>query len=138
MLGLFLDAVSGSSDPVGVTLQKMQDDWLQQREAAAEFDWRYYMVKYRAMRAGASGLYYAHGRRMGFSLTNLPGGKKYRNANFHDPYLLAIYRAAGEPDELQRPAVLRVRVGSAVAASHCEQGRNPMCPCGLRAARPHR
>jgi hypothetical protein len=103
VFGLFLDAVSGSSDPVGVTLQMMQDEWLQQREAAAEFDWRYYTVKYRAMRAGASGLYYAHGRRMGFSLTNLPGGKKYRNANFYDPYLLAVYRAAGEPDELQAP-----------------------------------
>ena len=56
------------------------------------------------MRAGASGLYYAHGRRMGFSLTNLPGGKKYRNAFYHDPYLLTIYRELGELDEVQRPS----------------------------------
>lgn len=41
---------------------------------------------------------------MGFSLTNLPGGKKYRNAHYHDPYLLTIYRELGEPDDVRRPS----------------------------------
>jgi hypothetical protein len=104
VLGEFLDAVAGSSSPLDATLQQMQADWLHECEAAASYDWRYYAVKYRGMRAGASGLYYAHGRRMGFSLTNLPGGKKYRNAYYHDPYLLTIYREMGEPDEVQRPS----------------------------------
>lgn len=103
VLGTFLDAVAGSSDPLDATLQRMQSDWLDECELAARYEWRYYAVKYRAMRAGASGLYYAHGRRMGFSLTNLPGGKKTRNAYHQDPYLLTIYRELGEPDEVQRP-----------------------------------
>jgi hypothetical protein len=51
----------------------MQVAWLEERESVKSFDWRYYLVKYRTARSGASGLYYAEGRRMGFSLTNLPG-----------------------------------------------------------------
>lgn len=104
VLERFLDAVAGSPSPPAETLQQLQVDWLHEREEATSFDWRYYTVKYRAMRAGASGLYYAHGRRMGFSLTNLPGGKKYRNAYYFDPYLLTIYRELGEPAEIQRPS----------------------------------
>jgi hypothetical protein len=104
VLGMFLDAVAGSSGPLDATLQQMQANWLHGCEKAARYDWRYYAVKYRGMREGASGLYYAHGRRMGFSLTNLPGGKKYRNAYYHDPYLLTIYRELGEPDDVQRPS----------------------------------
>lgn len=100
VLGDFLDLVAASTAPFEKTLQEMQDVWLKGREAVKSFDWRYYFVKYRCMRAGASGLYYAHGRRMGFSLTNLPGGKKYRNANYHDPYLQSIFVAAGEPAEV--------------------------------------
>lgn len=96
----FLDAVAASSDSIRDTLGRLQADWLRDQERAGSFDWRYYLVKYPAMRAGASGLYFAHGRRMGFSLTNLPGGKKYRNANYRDPYLLAIFETAGEPTEV--------------------------------------
>jgi len=106
VLARFLDAVVASPEPPRQAMQRIQADWLAQRELAAEHDWRYYVVKYRAMRAGASGLYYAHGRRMGFSLTNLPGGKRYRNARFHDPYLLTLYRAAGEPAELRVPSFI--------------------------------
>lgn len=98
-----LDAVAASSAPLGETLEQMQHDWLHGQEDAKSFDWRYYLVKYRSMRAGASGIYYAHGRRMGFSLTNLPGGKQYRNANLRDPYLLTIYDALGNPAELRNP-----------------------------------
>lgn len=104
VLATFLDTLVGSPDPLDVTLKRMQDDWLNKCEESGTFDWRYYVVKYPAMRAGASGLYYAHGRRMGFSLTNLPGGKKYRNAHYHDPYLLTIYRELGEPDDVRRPS----------------------------------
>jgi len=99
----FLDALAESSAPIRETLVQMQGQWLRGREASKDFDWRYYLVKYRMMRDGASGLYYAHGRRMGFSLTNLPGGKKYRNANFRDPYLLTIYDGLGSPAELRSP-----------------------------------
>ena len=97
VLAEFLDALAASPAPLRETLERMQAEWLRDREEARSFDWRYYMVKYRSMRSGASGLYYAQGRRMGFSLTNLPGGKRYRNANYRDPYLQSIFEALGEP-----------------------------------------
>lgn len=100
VLGSFLDAVIASSAPLGEALRQMQTDWLRERDDARTLDWRYYLVKYPAARAGASGLYYAHGRRMGFSLTNLPGGRKYRNANYRDPYLLSIFEVANKPAEV--------------------------------------
>lgn len=103
VLSEFLDAIAASPLPLEETLARMKDEWLQDQEAEGRFDWRYYLVKYRTMREGASGLYFAHGRRMGFSLTNLPGGKKYRNANFRDPYLLTIYDALGRPADLRDP-----------------------------------
>ncbi|KRC48804.1 MULTISPECIES: DUF262 domain-containing protein [unclassified Nocardioides] len=104
VLADLLDAVASSDTPLPVTLEQLQATWLQAREESSSFDWRYYVVKYRHMREGASGLYYAHGRTMGFSLTNLPGGKKYRNAYFHDPYLLTIYHELGAPDTVVRPS----------------------------------
>lgn len=100
VLGEFLATVAASSSLLGDTLKTMQAAWLQERENAGSFDWRYYLVKYRSAREGASGIYFAHGRRMGFSLTNLPGGRKYRNAYYHDPYLRSIFEAAGEPAEV--------------------------------------
>lgn len=103
VLANFLDALAESPAPTGETLVEMQSQWLRDRETDKSFDWRYYLVKYKKMRDGASGLYYAHGRQMGFSLTNLPGGKKYRNANYRDPYLLTIYDRLGSPAEVQLP-----------------------------------
>lgn len=103
VLAELLDALDASPSPIDATLGQMQADWLRDREAAGSFDWRYYLIRYRQMRDGASGLYFAHGRRMGFSLTNLPGGKKYRNANFRDPYLFTIYDVLGRPAELRDP-----------------------------------
>lgn len=103
VLGDFLNAVAGSRSSLRATLEQIQTDWLKECEEAASYDWRYYVVKYREMRRGASGIYYAHGRRMGFSLTNLPGGRKYRNANYYDPYLLTIDREMGELGGVQRP-----------------------------------
>jgi hypothetical protein len=103
VLGELLDAVAVSGAPLGETLQKLEIDWVKACEYDESFDWRYYLVKYRSTRAGASGLYYAEGRRMGFSLTNLPGGKKYRNANYRDPYLFAIFEMLGQPLEIAQP-----------------------------------
>ena len=100
VLNDLLERISDSHTPLDETLRTIQQDWLLAREGERSFDWRYYLVKYPSMRAGASGLYYAQGRRMGFSLTNLPGGKKYRNAKYYDPYLQAMFTSAGEPDDV--------------------------------------
>ena len=94
----FLDALASSENPLDETLRRIQEAWLNKQEEEKNFDWRYYLVKYPSARKGASGIYYAEGRRMGFSLTNLPGGKSNRNANYHDPYLQSILEVAGKPD----------------------------------------
>ena len=40
---------------------------------------------------------------MGFSLTNLPGGKKNRGAYYFDPYLQSIFDVLEEPEEVNLP-----------------------------------
>jgi hypothetical protein len=68
-----------------------------------EFDWRYYMVKYPDMRSGGSGIYFAEGGRLGYSLCNLRGGVTQMNSLYRDPYLLSIWRQLGEPAEVENP-----------------------------------
>lgn len=99
----FLDRIHASSDSLPETLRRLKDEWLAAREAQRRFDWRYYIVKYDSMREGASGLYYSEGGEMGYSLCNLRGGKEQMNSRYRDPYLLSIYRALGEPEEIDDP-----------------------------------
>lgn len=92
-----LDAVAASNTPLSETLQRIQMEWVTKQEQAKHLDWRYYLVKYRSARKGESGIYFAEGKRMGFSLTNLPGGKSSRNAYYYDPYLQSLFEKAGKP-----------------------------------------
>ncbi|WP_188043945.1 DUF262 domain-containing protein [Changpingibacter yushuensis] len=100
-----LDAVAASSEPLEKTLSDLSTAWLSKQETNNTFDWRYYFVKYPAMRLGTSGLYYAEKRQMGFGLTNLPRGKSQRNAYHFDPYLSSIHYAAGEPEGVESLAL---------------------------------
>jgi hypothetical protein len=81
----------------------MQEEWLAEREAVHQFDWRYYFVKYRTMREGASGIYFAEGGQLGYSLCNLKGGRTQVNSWYRDPYLLTIWRQLGEPTAIEDP-----------------------------------
>lgn len=103
VLGEFLDTVGEDESSLSQSLQTMQHEWLAEREAAQRFDWRYYMVKYRAMREGASGIYFAEGGQLGYSLCNLKGGRTQVNSWYRDPYLLTIWRQLGEPDAIEDP-----------------------------------
>ena len=68
------------------------DRWLSEREAARVFDWRYYFVRYDAMREGASGRYVGSDGRLGYSVCML--NKLQMNSYYRDPYLHAIRRAS--------------------------------------------
>ncbi len=99
----FLDIIADSSTPLAEILQRTQEVWVADRESRRHFDWRYYMVKYPSMREGASGLYFTENGVLGYSLCNLRGGKEQMNSLYRDPYLLSVYRALGEPEEIVNP-----------------------------------
>ena len=103
VLADFLDMIADSDRPLAATMEQMRAEWLTDREAAREFDWRYYMVKYPSMREGGSGIYFTEGGTLGYSLCNLRGGKEQMNSLYRDPYLLTIWRELGEPVGVQDP-----------------------------------
>lgn len=100
-LAKLLDAIDGND--LTSTLVAVQSEWLAQREAELFLDWRYYMVKYTAMREGGSGTYYSQGGALGYSLCMLRGGTSTLNSKYRDPYLLAIWRNLGNPLDVDDP-----------------------------------
>lgn len=94
-LAALLDRVATEEGGMAQRLDAVTRVWLAQREAAAEFDWRYYMVKYPAMREGASGIYVGLNKSLGYSLCMLD--KTQMNSNYRDPYLSAIMQRSGAP-----------------------------------------
>lgn len=103
VLSHLLDKVSTADSSLAQTLTTMQQQWLAEREATRQFDWRYYFVRYRSMREGASGIYFSEGGRLGYSLCNLKGGVTQVNSWYRDPYLLTIWQELGEPDGIDDP-----------------------------------
>jgi len=101
VLGTFLDTLPASSDPVGVHLKTIVDKFVAEREAEAEFDWRYYLVRYPCMREGDSGIYYGANHALGYELTMLL--KSVQRSWYRDPYLYAIWRESGSPEEVTDP-----------------------------------
>lgn len=90
VLGELFDAVSDSDGDSAATLFEIREQWLTRQDT---FDWRYYLVKYDAMREGKSGIYFAEGGIMGFRLCML--NKTQLNSWYRDPYLLAVWRETG-------------------------------------------
>jgi len=80
-------------------LQTIQQDFLQQCEMSKKMDWRYYLVKYPAMREGSSGRYAVSSN--GYSICML--NKWAMNSNYRDPYLLAVWRTSNLGDVLVDP-----------------------------------
>ena len=93
-----LDFVASASAPLDVTLQTITQGYLARCETEGRFDWRYYMVKYPAMREEGASIYYAEPmegveqRSMSYSLCMLRGGHTSLKGYYRDPYLLAIWR----------------------------------------------
>ena len=85
------DAIPG--ELAAARLQAIADAWLSEQEQAGWLDWRYYLVKYPAMRSGASGIYAAATDSMGFDLCML--NMSQLNSYYRDPYLHAVVAESG-------------------------------------------
>ena len=86
----FVDAVRSSPFPLAAdALKDIQAHWLRDQEAARLYDWRYYLAKYPSS-DGGSGIYYAEGGVLGYSLCMIRGGKIGIWSYYRDPYLSAI------------------------------------------------
>lgn len=85
-----LDQVAAANNNLAC-LQAIQQNFLQQCATKKEMDWRYYFVKYAAMREGASGRYAISLSGYDVCMLNNPSMRGY----YRDPYLLAIVRGSG-------------------------------------------
>lgn len=124
-----LDRLSALSGSVSDRLAAVSDEWLRMTEATGEFDWRYHLVRYSAMRDGQSGVYVSEDPFMGYSLCMLWGERL--NGYYRDPYLLAISQAARAPDDRLRNTWFR---GYAHEARWMELAHSG---CAMRCERAH-
>ena len=69
-------------------MQTIVDRYLAEQEKNRQFDWRYYFVKYPAMREGSSGLYVSSSGAMGFDLCMMYQTRL--SSYYRDPYLFAV------------------------------------------------
>jgi hypothetical protein len=93
-LGRLLDHVHARDGVVlPDALREFVNTFLSQCEGEGQFDWRYYFVKYSAMREGASGRYVGIDGRLGYSVCML--NKQQMNSYYRDPYLHAVRQESG-------------------------------------------
>lgn len=97
VLGAFLDEVAKDAGDLRACLERIQSDWLAEQSA---YDWRYYFVKYPAMREGHSGIYFSATDQLGFDVCMLD--KKRLSSNYRDPYLHAMWRLSGVGDGVEK------------------------------------
>ncbi|MCY0854018.1 DUF262 domain-containing protein [Cupriavidus sp. D39] len=98
-LGRLLDHVDARGDvPLPDTLRGFMEDYLLQCEQVQRHDWRYYFVKYDAMREGASGRYVGIDGRLEYSICMLD--KQQMNSYYRDPYLHAVRVQSGQQEHV--------------------------------------
>ena len=102
-----LDALSTAPDATEAAMETIVGAYLDQCAELAQFDWRYYMVKYPGMRERGSSAYYAEPAdgvetlAMGYSLCKLDAGKRMLSSNYRDPYLMAIWHELEDSDAVE-------------------------------------
>jgi hypothetical protein len=98
-LAAFLDRVDADSAQLADAMTAITADYLTRCEAEQRFDWRYYMVKYPAMRDKGSSTYFdSKHLAMGYSLCVLRAGGRALNGYYRDPFLFAIARELEQGD----------------------------------------
>lgn len=93
-LGTLLDELPASASSMADVLEAIRSEWIASHAGQAGLDWRYYMVKYPAMRSGASGVF--RGRpegELGYTIWSLD--KENMLGSFRDPYLRAMTERSG-------------------------------------------
>jgi hypothetical protein len=92
-LGHLLDAVAERRGDVRSALESFTVQWLDAIVHANGLDWRWYFVKYPAMREGRSGIYVGANGALGYLVCMLD--RTQMNSWYRDPYLSAIQRESG-------------------------------------------
>lgn len=87
-----LDQVAASPLATADALEEVRVHWLASREDEGCLDWRYYVVRYQAMRDGTSGIYASASDHLGYSLCML--NKQQLNSYYRDPFLWAMVQEA--------------------------------------------
>ena len=103
-LGRILDVVAERVGDVRSALESFTNEWLASA-AANGLDWRWYFVRYSAMRAGHSGIYAGVIGSPGYSVCMLD--KKAMSSYYRDPYLSAVRQQSGVPESAVRGQVAR-------------------------------
>ncbi|MBZ9973933.1 DUF262 domain-containing protein [Mesorhizobium sp. BR-1-1-10] len=100
ILAILLDRLSQSTSEPKTLLEGVIADYLAAAPASDGYDWRWYLVKYPIMRDGNSGIYVGNDRELGYGLCMLD--KTQLNSNYRDPFLSAIIKHAGAPEDSVR------------------------------------
>jgi hypothetical protein len=101
VLGRLLDGLAGAGSEGGEYFEAVTQGWLSERENAAVFDWRYHLVRYPAMRSGATGIYYGVDGKLGYSMCMLR--TQQRNGKYRDPILLGVWETSGVGARVEDP-----------------------------------
>ena len=108
VLARFLDDLATSTSDIRGHLEGVAAACVAEREERASFDWRYYLIKYPAMRGsrddrreGKTGIYWGVDGELGYSLCML---RTYQlNGLYRDPILLEVWRSSGVEDRVLDP-----------------------------------
>lgn len=92
-LGRVLDVIAAREGDVRSALVAFTQAWLENTDHAKGLDWRWYFVRYPAMREGRSGIYASSTGKLGYSLCMLD--KHAMSSYYRDPFLAAIRRESG-------------------------------------------
>jgi hypothetical protein len=101
VLRSLLDRVAVTTEDTQAFLAAVGDEFTAARIAASHYDWRYYLVRYPAMREGESGIYYGADGSLGYEITMLR--KTVQRSWYRDAYLYATWCEAGRPEEAEDP-----------------------------------
>jgi hypothetical protein len=101
VLAVLLDDVARSDGDPREALTTVADSFVRARSEARFLDWRYYLVRYPAMREGNSGIYYGAEERIGYELTMLR--KTVQRSWYRDAYLYAMWCESGNLDAVTDP-----------------------------------
>jgi len=93
-LGTLLDRLSKSTSSTKEELEAIRNEWLAAEAEHRGLDWRYYMVKYPAMRSGTSGVFRGKPEgQLGYTIWMLD--RENMLGSFRDPYLKAVAELSG-------------------------------------------
>jgi hypothetical protein len=108
VLAAFLDGLAGTHSDPQTHLIDVMAAWLAEREHRSFFDWRYYVVKYPAMRGarndrreGRTGIYFGVDGELGYELCMLR--TYYLNGYYRDPVLLQVWISSDVTDAARDP-----------------------------------